>query len=75
MAIVGALGGWLAGKIMRGEGFGLLGNVIIGILGAIVGGWVFDQLHITLGAGLLNSVLTAAIGAAIILFLAGLLKK
>ena len=73
--IVGAIAGWLAGKVMRGAGFGLLGNIIIGILGALVGGWVFAQLGIALGTGLLNAVLTAAIGAAIILFVAGLFNK
>lgn len=72
--IVGAIAGWLAGKVMRGAGFGLLGNIIIGILGAVVGGWVFAEVGIAIGTGLVNAIATAAIGAIIILFIASLFR-
>lgn len=74
--LVGAVSGWLAGQIKQGFGYGLLGNIILGILGAVVGQWLFRSvLHISLGAGLLGVIATSVIGALVILFVAGLLKK
>jgi uncharacterized membrane protein YeaQ/YmgE (transglycosylase-associated protein family) len=49
--VVGAIAGWLAGALMRTGGFGLVGNIVIGIVGAIVGGWLFPQIGIVVGAG------------------------
>ena len=71
---IGAIAGWLAGTLMKGGGFGLLGNIIVGIIGAVVGGFVFGLLGITAG-GLVGSVFTATAGAAILLFVVGLIKK
>ncbi|NRA51702.1 MAG: GlsB/YeaQ/YmgE family stress response membrane protein [Phaeodactylibacter sp.] len=73
--IVGAIAGWLAGKIMKGEGFGLLINIILGIVGAYVGNWLFNQLGISVADGTLGTILTSTAGAVVILFLAGLIKK
>jgi uncharacterized membrane protein YeaQ/YmgE (transglycosylase-associated protein family) len=70
----GAVAGWLAGILMKGGGFGLLGNIVIGVIGAFVGGFVFRLLGITAG-GLLGSIVTATVGAALLLFIIGLLKK
>ena len=71
---VGAVAGWLAGTLMKGGGFGLLGNIIVGILGAVVGGFVFGLLGISVG-GLLGSIVTATAGAALLLFIVSLFKK
>ena len=71
---IGAVAGWLAGTLMKGGGFGLLGNIIVGVTGAVVGGFVFGFLGISAG-GLIGSIVTATAGAALLLFLIGLIKK
>ncbi len=72
---VGAVAGWLAGQMMKGRSYGLLWNIILGIVGGIVGGWLFDQLNISAGGGLLGSLITAVVGAVVLIFIAGLFKK
>ena len=59
---------------MKGGGFGLLGNIIVGIIGAVVGGFLFGALGIAAG-GLIGSIVTATVGAVVLLFLIGLIKK
>lgn len=71
---LGAVAGWLAGLIMKGGGFGLVVNIIVGIVGAIVGGWVFSLLGIATES-LVGSIVTAVVGAVILLFIVGLIKK
>ncbi|MEA2116748.1 MAG: GlsB/YeaQ/YmgE family stress response membrane protein [Thermodesulfobacteriota bacterium] len=71
---IGAVAGWLAGTLTKGGGFGLLGNIVIGIVGAVVGGYVFGLLGISVG-GLIGSIITATAGAVILLFLVRLIKK
>ncbi|RDB07331.1 GlsB/YeaQ/YmgE family stress response membrane protein [Runella aurantiaca] len=73
--IVGAIAGWIAGEIKRGFGYGLFGNIIVGILGAFVGNWLFAQLGVSLGAGLVGVILTAVVGALVLLFVVGLVKR
>ncbi len=72
--IIGIVAGWLAGKIMRGGGFGLLGDLVIGVIGALLGGFIFGQLGISAG-GLIGSLVTATVGAIILLFLIRLIKR
>lgn len=67
--VVGAVAGWLAGKIYRGSGLGLIGNIILGILGSFVGYWLLGKLSVNLGTGWIGSILTGVIGALIILIL------
>jgi uncharacterized membrane protein YeaQ/YmgE (transglycosylase-associated protein family) len=71
---LGAVAGWLAGLIMKGGGFGLVINIIVGIVGAIIGGWVFGFLGITTES-FVGSMVTAVVGAVILLFIVGLIKK
>ncbi len=71
---IGAVAGWLAGVILKGAGFGLLVNIVIGILGAIVGGFAFGLLGISAG-GLLGAIITATVGAVLLLVIVGLIKK
>ncbi len=59
--VVGFIAGWLAGKVMKGGGYGLLVDIVLGILGAIVGGWVFGLLHISRWSRLIGSILVAFI--------------
>ena len=73
--IIGAVSGWLAGQLMKGSGFGLIGNIILGIIGALVGGWLFGVLGIKMGGDTLGSIITSVAGAAVVLFVAGLFKK
>jgi uncharacterized membrane protein YeaQ/YmgE (transglycosylase-associated protein family) len=67
--LVGLIAGWLAGKISSGRGFGCLGNVILGLVGAVLGGWIFTKLGI-LGGGLIYSVAAATLGAVILVAIA-----
>ncbi len=71
---LGAVAGWLAGLIMKGGGFGLIVNIIVGIVGAVVGGWVFGFFGFE-SAGLIGSIITAVVGAVILLAIIGLFKK
>jgi uncharacterized membrane protein YeaQ/YmgE (transglycosylase-associated protein family) len=71
---IGAVAGWLAGTLMKGGGFGLFGNIVVGIIGAVIGGFVFGLLGITTSS-LIGSLITAVVGAGILLFLVGLVKK
>ncbi len=73
--LLGAVAGWLAGQIMKGGGFGFLGNIIIGIIGGVIGGWVFTMLGIMADGSLIGSLITAVVGAVVLLFIVGLFKK
>jgi uncharacterized membrane protein YeaQ/YmgE (transglycosylase-associated protein family) len=73
--IVGLIAGFLAGKVMRGGGFGVLMDIVIGIVGALIGGWLFGMLGIFPGGGLIGSILVAFVGACILLWLVRLIKK
>ncbi len=76
--LLGAVAGWLAGQIVKGHGFGTLGNIVVGIVGSFLGGWLGGQLGIagaTTGGFSLASVVTAVIGAVVLLFLIGLIKR
>jgi uncharacterized membrane protein YeaQ/YmgE (transglycosylase-associated protein family) len=73
--IIGAIAGWLAGQFMKGSGFGLLGDIIVGVIGAFLGGWLFGKLGIWPGGGLLGSLIVAFVGAIILLFLVRLIKR
>ena len=67
--IIGALAGWLAGVLVKGGGFGLIGDIVVGIIGAFIGGWLAGVLHIHVGSGWISSIITAAIGAALLIFI------
>jgi uncharacterized membrane protein YeaQ/YmgE (transglycosylase-associated protein family) len=71
---IGAVAGWLAGLLTKGAGFGLLGNIVVGIIGALVGGWLFGVLGITAG-GLIGAILMATAGAVVLLLILGLIRK
>jgi uncharacterized membrane protein YeaQ/YmgE (transglycosylase-associated protein family) len=74
--IVGLAAGWLAGKIMKGKGFGLVGDLIVGVVGAVIGNWIFIMLGFSVyGNGLIGSILVALIGALILLFAVRMFKK
>ena len=73
--MVGAVAGWLAGVIMKGFGFGLIGNIIVGIVGAFLAGWLLPQLGVSIGSGIVGAIIHATIGAIILLLILRLVKR
>ena len=73
--IVGIIAGFLAGKIMRGGGFGLLLNLLLGIVGGAVGGWIFGLLGVSWDYGWIGQIGTGVVGAIVVLYVASLFKK
>jgi uncharacterized membrane protein YeaQ/YmgE (transglycosylase-associated protein family) len=73
--IIGAIAGWLAGKIVSGYGFGLVGNIVVGIVGAFIAGLLFPRIGLAFGGGVLASILHATLGAVILLVLIRLVKR
>jgi uncharacterized membrane protein YeaQ/YmgE (transglycosylase-associated protein family) len=71
--LIGAVAGWLAGRIMHG-GFGLLGDIVVGIIGAEIGGWLFGLLGVAVG-GLIGSIIAATVGAIILIAIIRLVKR
>jgi uncharacterized membrane protein YeaQ/YmgE (transglycosylase-associated protein family) len=71
---IGAVAGWLAGIIMKGSGFGLLGDIVIGIIGAFIGGFLFGLLGLA-AVGLIGQIISATVGAVVLIFVLRLLKK
>jgi uncharacterized membrane protein YeaQ/YmgE (transglycosylase-associated protein family) len=67
--IVGILAGWLAGRIMLGTGFGILGDLLVGLVGAFIGDWLLPRLHIHLGVGIVALIINAVIGAIVLLLI------
>lgn len=72
--VVGILSGWLAGRIHKGRGFGLVGDLVLGVLGSVFGSWLFWQLGLS-AYGFIGNVVVAVIGALVILFVFGFLTK
>ena len=72
--LMGALAGWLSGELVRGKGFGCLGNVLLGLIGAVVGGWIFEQLHIA-AYGFIGGLAAATIGAVLVVSVARALSS
>ena len=71
---VGLVAGWLAGKIVRGTGFGIIGDIVVGIVGAFIASWLFPRLGIHIGSGLLSEIIYSAIGAIILLLIVRLVR-
>jgi uncharacterized membrane protein YeaQ/YmgE (transglycosylase-associated protein family) len=73
--LVGAVAGWLAGIIVKGGGFGLLGDIVVGIVGAVAGGWLLAHLGVNLGAGLAGVIASATIGSVLLLLILGAMRR
>ncbi len=71
--ILGLIAGWLAGKLMRGQGYGFIGDIVLGLVGAVIGGWLFTRLGVPI-YGALPMLATATVGAVILVALAHLLR-
>jgi uncharacterized membrane protein YeaQ/YmgE (transglycosylase-associated protein family) len=72
--LIGLAAGWLAGQLMRGGGFGLVGDIVVGVIGALLGGFLFSTFGVSTGGGLLGSLIVATIGAVVLLFILRLVK-
>ena len=73
--VIGAIAGWLAGLIVRGAGFGLIGNIVVGIIGALVAGWLLPRLGVVLASGTLGQIIDATVGAVIVLVILSLVRR
>jgi uncharacterized membrane protein YeaQ/YmgE (transglycosylase-associated protein family) len=73
--IIGLIAGWVAGRIIRGRGLGLTGNLVIGLTGALVGGYLFNALKLAKGVGTPGAILAATLGSGIALGIMGWLKS
>ena len=71
--VVGIVAGWLAGKVMEGGGFGLIGDLVVGLIGAFIGDWLLPRLDIHLGVGTVGLVINATLGAIVLLLIIRLL--
>ena len=78
MIVVGLVAGWLAGQVVRGYGFGMIGNIVVGILGAFVAAWLLPRLGVALpliGSAIVSQILYSALGAIILLLVIGLFRR
>jgi uncharacterized membrane protein YeaQ/YmgE (transglycosylase-associated protein family) len=73
--VVGLIAGWLAGQVMKGGGYGVVMDIVLGLLGGIIGGWVLGALGIWPGAGIIGSIIVAFIGAVILVALSRMLRR
>jgi uncharacterized membrane protein YeaQ/YmgE (transglycosylase-associated protein family) len=73
--VVGLIAGFLAGQLMKGGGYGVLADIILGLLGAVLGGWLFGMLGVGAGNGMIGSIIVAFIGAVILIGLTRLVKR
>jgi uncharacterized membrane protein YeaQ/YmgE (transglycosylase-associated protein family) len=73
--IIGALAGWLGGLLIRGGGFGLIGDILVGIVGAFIGGWLAGLLGISIGGGFIASLITATAGAIILILILRMVRR
>ena len=73
--VVGAVAGWLAGMVVKGSGYGLIGDIVVGILGGLIAGWLLPQVGIVIGSGIIAAIIDAFIGAVILLIALRLVKR
>jgi uncharacterized membrane protein YeaQ/YmgE (transglycosylase-associated protein family) len=73
--VVGLIAGWLAGVVMKGGGYGVVADIILGILGGVLGGWIFSSLGVGAGGGIIGGIVVAFIGAVILVAITRVLKR
>ena len=73
--LIGLVAGWLAGQFVKGGGFGVIGDIIVGVLGALLGGFLFSSLGMSSGGGLLGAIIVATLGAVLLIFVLRLIKR
>lgn len=73
--LIGICAGWLAGQIMKGGGYGLIGDLVVGVIGALLGGFLFSSAGVSAGGGIIGSLIVATIGAIVLIFILRLIKR
>ena len=73
--LIGAVAGWLAGLIVKGYGFGLVGNILVGVIGSFIGGWLFARFHLIHGGGYLGAIIGATVGAMVLLIIIRFIRR
>ena len=73
--VVGIVAGWIAGKVVRGTGFGLIGDLLVGVIGAFIASLLFPRLGVQLGTGVVSEIVYSALGAIILLLIIGLFRR
>lgn len=73
--LIGLAAGWLAGQFMKGGGFGVIGDIVVGVIGALLGGFIFSSLGVSMGGGLIGALIVATIGAVLLIFILRLIKR
>ena len=73
--VIGLVAGWLAGTLVKGGGFGIIGDIVVGVVGALLGGFLFGALGVSLGGGLIGSIIVATIGAVLLIVILRLIKR
>jgi uncharacterized membrane protein YeaQ/YmgE (transglycosylase-associated protein family) len=73
--LVGAIAGWAAGQVVTGGGFGLIGDIVVGIIGAFIAGWLLPRLGVVIGSGIISAIINAFIGAVILLLIVRLIRR
>jgi len=73
--LIGLVAGWLAGQLMKGGGFGVIGDIVVGVVGALLGGFLFRSFGVSWGGGLLGAIIVATIGAIVLIFVLRLIKR
>ena len=73
--LIGLAAGWLAGQLMKGGGFGTVGDIVVGVIGALIGGFLFRSLGVSAGGGLLGALIVATVGALVLLFVLRLVRQ
>ena len=73
--VIGAVAGWLAGIVVKGGGFGLIGDIVVGVIGGVIGGYLAGVLHIHIGTGIISSLLTATAGAVLLTVILRLVRR
>ena len=73
--LIGLVAGWLAGQFMKGGGFGVIGDIVVGVIGALLGGFLFRSFGVSLGGGLLGAIIVATIGAIVLIYILRFIKR
>ncbi len=73
--VIGVVAGWLAGKLVKGGGYGIIGDIVVGIIGAFIGGWLAGRLGIAVSNGMIASIVTATAGAVILVVILRLVRR
>ena len=73
--LIGLIAGWVAGLLVKGGGFGIVGDMVMGVLGAFLGGLLFNSLGLSAGGGMLGSIIVATIGAIVLILLLRLIRR